>query len=184
MSETKSHKQAKAKAAGKSGKTEVHIPGNRSLDAASAKKATEVERSGTQEGLEKAASRLKASGKSQKILQVPQKDMAKATKAMKNVGVGGTVKNMGGTKRRSVILRDGITGKASKRSGSLIPKPGAAPTANPGTKRGKTDKAKKKQWENNNMSKKESGKPKPKPGTAPTGNPGTKGDNSGKTKEK
>lgn len=53
-------------------------------------------------GLEKAAKRLKDSGKPQKILQVPQKDMAKAAKALKNVGVGGTVKNMGGTKRRSV----------------------------------------------------------------------------------
>jgi hypothetical protein len=44
----------------------------------------------------------KDSGKPQKILQVPQKDMAKAAKAMQNVGIIGTVKNMGGTKRRSV----------------------------------------------------------------------------------
>jgi len=47
----------------------------------------------------------KDSGKPQKVLQVPQKDMAKAAKAIQNVGVGGTVKNMGGTKRRSVAKK-------------------------------------------------------------------------------
>jgi len=45
--------------------------------------------------LEKAAKRLKDSGRPQKVLQVPQKDMARAAKAMQNVGIGGTVKNMG-----------------------------------------------------------------------------------------
>jgi hypothetical protein len=34
----------------------------------------------------------KDSGKPQKVLQVPQKDMAKAAKAMQNVGISGTVK--------------------------------------------------------------------------------------------
>ena len=34
--------------------------------------------------------------------QKPQKDMNAAAEAMRKVGVGGTVKNMGGTKRRSV----------------------------------------------------------------------------------
>jgi len=38
-------------------------------------------------GLEKAARRLKDSGRPQKVLQVPQKDMAKAAKAMQNVGI-------------------------------------------------------------------------------------------------
>ena len=102
MSETFSHKKAKKKAAGKSGKTEVPLKGKRRLDAASKLKATEIERSGNMYGLEKAARRLKASRKLQKVLQVPQKDMPKAVQAMKNVGVGGTVKNMSGTKRRSV----------------------------------------------------------------------------------
>ena len=105
MSETKSHKSAKSRAAGKSGRTEVPISRGRSLDAATPGKAFEVERSGTQAGLEKAARRLKASGKPQKVLQVPQKDMDKAAKAMRSVGVGGTVKNMGGTKRRSVYKK-------------------------------------------------------------------------------
>jgi len=46
-------------------------------------------------GLEKAAKRLKHSGRPQKGLQVPQKDVSKAAKAMQNVGTSGT-------KRRSV----------------------------------------------------------------------------------
>jgi len=102
MSETSSHERAKSKAAGRSGKTEVPLKGNRRLDAASKRKATEIERSGNMDGLKKAARRLKASRKPQKVLQVPQKDICKAVQAMKNVGVGGTVKNMSGTKRRSV----------------------------------------------------------------------------------
>ena len=102
MAETPSHKRAKRKAAGKSGQTEVPLPGGRRLDAATPKRATEVERSGTTVGLRKAARRLRDSGKPQKILQVPQKDMDKAAQAMRDVGVSGTVKNMGDTKRRSV----------------------------------------------------------------------------------
>ena len=102
MAETSSHKRAKRAAAGPRSKTEVPLSRGRRLDAATKKKATEVERSGSQSGLEKAVRRLKASGKSQKVLQVPQKDMPKAAKAMKKVGTKGTVKNMSGTKRRSV----------------------------------------------------------------------------------
>jgi hypothetical protein len=102
MSETITHKRAKQKAAGKAGKTEVKIARNRRLDAATQKKATEIERSGTMDGLVKAAQRLKSSRKPQKVLQVPQKDMSNAVQAMKRVGAGGSVKNMSGTKRRSV----------------------------------------------------------------------------------
>lgn len=102
MSESQSHRRAKAKAAGKKGQTEKSLSGGRRLDAETRRRATEIERSGSQAGLRKAASRLKASGKSQKVLQVPQKDMSKAAEAMQDVGVSGTVKNMGGTKRRSV----------------------------------------------------------------------------------
>jgi hypothetical protein len=102
MSESESHKRAKSKAAGKKGKTETPLKGNRRLDAQTSKKATEVERSSDPNGLEKAAKRLKDSKKPQKVLQVPEKDMSKATAAMKKVGVSGTVKNMSGTKRRSV----------------------------------------------------------------------------------
>ncbi|HHD64861.1 MAG TPA: hypothetical protein ENK96_10995 [Desulfobulbaceae bacterium] len=102
MAESDSHQKAKSKAAGQAGKTEAPLRGNRRLDAVTPRKAIEIERSGTLAGLEEAAKRLKDSGRPQKVLQVPQKDMAKAAKAMQNVGVGGTVKNMGGTKRRSV----------------------------------------------------------------------------------
>ena len=102
MSESQSHKRAKSKAAGKSGRTEVPLKGNRRLDAATKKRATEVERSGTTAGLTKAAKRLKDSRRSQKVLQVPQKDMSKAARAMKKAGVKGSVKNMTGTKRRSI----------------------------------------------------------------------------------
>ena len=87
MPESPSHKRAKAKAAGKSGKTEVSLTRSRRLDAQTRKTAIEIERSGSTQALTKAVGRLKASGKAQKVLQVPQQDMAKASKAMKKVGV-------------------------------------------------------------------------------------------------
>jgi len=102
MAESKSHQRAKAKAAGKTGKTEVPLTRNRRLDAQRPKTAIEVERSGSTHALTKAAGRLKSSHKPQKVLQVPQKDMTKASQAMKKVHVRGTVKNISGTKRRSV----------------------------------------------------------------------------------
>jgi len=102
MTETPAHKRAKAKAAGKSGTTEKRLSGGRRLDAATKKTATEVERSGRTAGLNKAARRLRDSRKVQKVLQVPQTDMTKAADALRKAGIGGTVKNMSGTKRRSV----------------------------------------------------------------------------------
>ena len=103
MSETPSHKRAKSKAAGKGGQTEVPLRGKRRLDAMSpSRRATEVERSGSKSGLEKAARRLNASGAKQRVLQVPQKDMDKAADAMKSQKVNGTVKNMSGTKKKRV----------------------------------------------------------------------------------
>jgi len=102
MPESQSHKRAKTKAAGRSGKTEVSLSHKRRLDAQTRKTATEIERSGTTQGLNRAAARLKTSGKSQKVLQVPQQDIPKAVKAMQKVRVKGTVKNIAGTKRRSV----------------------------------------------------------------------------------
>ena len=82
MSKSSSHKQAQRNAAGRGGKTEVKIKGtNKLLDAVtmSGKKATEVERSGTTAGFEKAAQRLKMRRSQQKVLQVPQPDMSKTT---------------------------------------------------------------------------------------------------------
>ncbi len=102
MPETESHKRAKRKAAGKKGQTEKPLKGGGRLDAATPGRATEVERSGNKSALRKAARRLKKSRKKQKVLQVPQKDMEKASEAMREEGVSGTVKNMSGTKRRSI----------------------------------------------------------------------------------
>lgn len=97
MSESQSHKRAKAKAPGK---TEVPISRNRRLDSATKKTATEIERNS--QNLGKAVDRLKDSRRSRKVLQVPQKDMSNATKTMRQKGVGGTIKNLSGTKRISV----------------------------------------------------------------------------------
>ena len=97
MSETQSHRRAKAKAPGK---TEVPISRGRRLDSASKKTATEVERNAANLG--KAAQRLKDSGRPRKVLQVPQRLMPEARDAMRQRGVGGTVKNLSGTKRASV----------------------------------------------------------------------------------
>ena len=107
MPETPSHRQAKNKAAGAGGQTEVPLPGGMRLDARTqgGGRATEVERSGSSQGLAAAIHRLKLTRAKQKVLQVPQKDMAAAAQAMQKAGVGGTVKNMGGTKRRSVRPR-------------------------------------------------------------------------------
>jgi hypothetical protein len=104
MAETPSHKRAKNSAAGAKGETEAPLSRNRRLDAltASGDKATEIERGGTDERLEKAARRLKASDAEKKVLQVPQWDMIKAAEAMRKIGVKGTVTNMGETKRRKV----------------------------------------------------------------------------------
>jgi len=97
MSESQSHKRAKAKAPGK---TEVPISRNRRLDSATKKTATEIERNSQNIG--KAVDRLRDSGRPRKVLQVPQKDIPTATKTMRQKGVGGTVKNLSGSRRVSV----------------------------------------------------------------------------------
>lgn len=104
MGETDSHNRAKNKAAGRGGQTEVRLSGNRRLDALSAggRRATEVERSGNLQSLKAAARRLESSGASQKVLQVPVSDFDAAAKAMRAVGVSGTVKNISGTKTRPI----------------------------------------------------------------------------------
>ena len=104
MPESKSHKGAKTKAAGKGGKTEVPLPRKRRLDALTAGggHATEIERSGDPDQLKKAARRLKYSGAPQKTLKVPHEDMDAAAAAMREAGVSGTVENLGGTKSRKV----------------------------------------------------------------------------------
>jgi hypothetical protein len=67
------------------------------------KRAVEVERSGERARLRRAAERLRdAPTATQQVLQVPEKDMDAASEAMRKAGVSGTVKNLGGTKRRTV----------------------------------------------------------------------------------
>ena len=100
MPESPSHKAAKRRAAGKSGKTEAPLKGGRRLDATRRDMAVEVEKSGN---LDAAAKRLKTSKKRQKVLVVPQKDMTKARAAMREAGIGGTVKNISGTKVSRVV---------------------------------------------------------------------------------
>lgn len=103
MTESRSHADAKRRAAGKRGQTEVLLRGSQRLDAMTpGGRATEVERSGSKRALIAAAARLKKSGAKQRVLQVPLKDMGKAARAMRDSGVSGTVKNMSGTRRRSV----------------------------------------------------------------------------------
>lgn len=97
MTESPSHKKAKAKAPGK---TEVPISRGRRLDSATKKTATEIERN--VQNIPKAVGRLKDSGRPRKVLQVPQKNLKEAAKVMRQKGVGGTVKNLSGTKRISI----------------------------------------------------------------------------------
>jgi hypothetical protein len=101
MPKKSTHERAKAQAAGKTGRKEVPIKGGRRIDAMTKNKATEVERGGPKQ-LEKAARRLKASGKPQRVLTVPTRSMPKARTAMRKVGVTGTVRNLAGTRRSHV----------------------------------------------------------------------------------
>jgi len=101
------HKDAAAKAAGSSGKTEVAIRGGRRLDAATGGRAIEVEISGSTVRLRQAAQRLKASDRKQHVLVVPQRDMPKAREAMRKAGTTGTVRNLSGTKKSQVPGRAG-----------------------------------------------------------------------------
>jgi len=105
MAESQSHKKVKKREAGRSGQTEVPLPRNRRLDAATARKAVEVERSGHMDRLEEAARRLLASNKPQRVLVVPAKDMPKAIKAMEKIGVSGTVQNLSDTRHQHVRPR-------------------------------------------------------------------------------
>jgi hypothetical protein len=112
------HKEAATKAAGSSGKTEVAIRGGRRLDAATEGRAIEVETSGSPQRLRLAAQRLKASGKKQHVLVVPQKDMPKAREAMTKTAVRGTVRNLSGTKKTHVAPRSSAAGTGKARRSS------------------------------------------------------------------
>ena len=74
----------KIKAAGKHGKTEVPLKDDKRLDALNREKATEVERSGSKEGLQKSVSRLQEIRRKSKELVVPRKDVTKAKNVVGN----------------------------------------------------------------------------------------------------
>jgi len=101
MPEKTTHRRAKTEAAWKSGRKEVRIKGGRRIDVMTKNKAVEIERGGSPQ-IEKAAQRLKASRKPQKVLTVPSQSMSKARQAMRKVGVSGTVRNLAGTKHSYV----------------------------------------------------------------------------------
>ncbi len=70
-----------------------------------ARRAVMIERSGKMRAMEQAACRLGISGRSQRVLRVPPRDMGMAVQAMQNVGVSGTVMNIAGTESRPVGQR-------------------------------------------------------------------------------
>ena len=110
MPEKSTHKRLKSKVAGKTGRKEVVIKGGKRIDVMTKFKAVEIERGGISQ-LEKAARRLKASRKSQKVLIVPSKSISKAKQAMRKAGISGTVRNISNTKRSYVPKKT----KTSKR---------------------------------------------------------------------
>lgn len=65
-------------------------------------RAEEIDRSGSTRHLERAAKRLKHVNAVDRVLYVPQWDMAKAEMAMRKAGVTGAVSNLCGTRRKVV----------------------------------------------------------------------------------
>lgn len=100
-------RDAQRRAAGRGGRVDIPLPSGRTLCAltASGRRATEIEHSGSFERLLCAAERLAEIGVRESILLVPQPHMALAAEAMRQVGVIGTVKNMGGTRKIRVRPR-------------------------------------------------------------------------------
>jgi hypothetical protein len=67
-----------------------------------AKKALVVDRTGSDKSLERAAKKLKHVRAEDRVLYVPQWDMAKAEVAMRRAGVNGAVSNLCGSQRKRV----------------------------------------------------------------------------------
>lgn len=72
------------------------------LKAKDGKKAQEIDRSGSVVNLERAAKRLRSAHAEDRVLRVPQWDMAKAIKAMERAGVSGAVSNLCGSQHKRV----------------------------------------------------------------------------------
>ena len=71
-------------------------------EAKDGKKACEFDRTGSDKSLERAAKRLKHVKAEDRVLYVPQWDMAKAEIAMRRAGVNGAVSNLCGSQRKRV----------------------------------------------------------------------------------
>jgi len=102
MGEKLPHKRLKNKLAGKQGETEVPLPGGQRLDAANKDTAFEVENSGNPDLIKLALQRLNKSKKRKKVLAVPQKDFDKGIEVMKKINFSGTIRNLGGTKKKHI----------------------------------------------------------------------------------
>lgn len=86
------------------GPVEAALARRRRLDAQAGDygDSIEVERSDNPAHLERAAKRLRTSSDPQRVLKVPQWNMAKAAEAMRKAGVSGVVSNLSGTRKRKV----------------------------------------------------------------------------------
>lgn len=69
------------------------------------RRAQEWDRTGSDKSLERAAKRLKHVRAEDRVLYVPQWDMAKAEAAMRKAGVNGAVSNLCGSQRKRVKLK-------------------------------------------------------------------------------
>jgi len=67
-----------------------------------ARRALEVDRSGSVVNLERAAKRLRSAHAAARVLRVPHWDMEKAVEAMKLAGVSGSVSNLCGSQHMRV----------------------------------------------------------------------------------
>lgn len=71
-------------------------------EAKDGREAQEWDRTGSEKSLERAAKRLKHMKAEDRVLFVPQWDMAKAERAMMKAGVSGAVSNLCGSQRKRI----------------------------------------------------------------------------------
>ncbi|MFT3727667.1 MAG: hypothetical protein QM759_07580 [Terricaulis sp.] len=74
-------------------------------EAKDSRKAAVYDRTGSDKSLERAAKRLKHVKAEDRVLFVPQWDMARAEIAMRKAGVNGAVSNLCGSQRKRVKLK-------------------------------------------------------------------------------
>jgi len=96
------HTKITRKVAGPRGQTEVPIPGRRRLDVKKPNVAIEIERSADPARIRAALGRLRTQRNAPKQLRVPQPNLDRAAEIAKRARLNVTVKNLSGTKRRTV----------------------------------------------------------------------------------